>query len=147
MVAARNKLSTKYDGSVFYHVLENEETDTSAVEETHERNFRDLSKVNIDARMYVHHMLYLFSFIQPLERFLIFKNPWHLPEVDNIEEERMLEVFSPHYYYEPNVQLYSYDEMINGEHFIFNLALIEAEYKSFLDDENEAFLQSFFIHQ
>jgi hypothetical protein len=145
MVTARNKLSTKYDGSVFYHVLENE--DTTAVEETHERNFRDLTHVKIDARMYVHHMLYLFSFIQPLERFLVFVNPWHLPEVDNIEEERMLEVFSPHYYYEPNVLLYSYDEVINGEHFIFNQALIEAEYKSFLGDKNQAFFQSFFIHK
>lgn len=144
MVAARNKLSTKFDNSVFYHALGPDPA--SASEEVHERNFRDLRYVDCPANYYVHVLFDLFVCLEYPLQFLVFAHMCYLPEADNLEEERMLGVFSPDYYIEPNVLYYSFAEVVRGDHLIFDENMIHEEYAAFISNgtyEHESYFHSF----
>jgi hypothetical protein len=143
MVAARDKLTTKFSGSVFYHVLESE--DVSASEEVQDRNFRDLRQ-HISASYYVHVIFDLFSFVHHPERFVHFNNAWYMPEVDNAEEETMLGVFPPDYYIEPNLFLYDIEDILQGKHLCFNREVVRQQFENFMsENEAEKYFHSYFV--
>lgn len=150
MVAQRNKLSTRFDGSVFYHILENENA-MSASEEVHERNFRDLCYVDVRANEYVHELIgiKMNNVIHP-HRFLIFWTILYMPLVDDLHEETMLGVFSPYYYIQPDLRYYSFNDVMNGNHIHLNYDLINNEYNSMMSSvswNDEIYYRSYFTSQ
>jgi len=147
VAAARNKLSTKFGGSVFYHVLES--NDITAAEEVQDRNFRDLRYFRIPASRYVHTLLYTYCEVSHPERFLIFMNMWYMPEADNLVEEQMLGAFSPEYYLEPDLTKFTTDQIIEGVHLTFNEAYIDWRYETMLSlyADDDRFFKSYFSSQ
>lgn len=114
MVVSRAKLSTRFSGSVFYHVLETEEL--SASEEVVDRNFRDMIYPLIPATIYVHCVFDLIGRVTHPERFLINDNMWYLPEAGNMEEEIMLGVHPLEFYHPSDIELFTVQEICNGAH-------------------------------
>lgn len=117
MVSAREKLTSRFSGSVFNHVLETQ--GATAVEEVHERNFRDIRYTTVPAFWYVHCLFEVLNSVTHEThslRFLISDNMWYLPEVGNEEEERMLGIFPIHFYFQPDLRNFSMQQLYNGAH-------------------------------
>ena len=147
MVQARNKLSTKYGGSVFYHILE---TEIPASEEVTDRNFRDLRFPYINAMVYVHYVFQVYGAIYYPQRFLTFNSMLYMPEVDNEREEQMLGVYSPDFYHEPDLSYFTLSERYEGYHLIPNEEAINEAYDYFASHpsrNDDANFQSFFVNR
>lgn len=123
----REKLSNRHGSSLFHHVLNDEDSVThTGDEEVQERNFRDLEHVMVPAWMYVHLIFSVgFNFITTRfsrfateSRYVLVDHMWFMPECDNTDEVRMLGIYPPHYYCEFDIEIYTMDELVDGEHLI-----------------------------
>lgn len=134
MVASRGKLTGIFENSVFYHVLETE--GITAVEEVHDRNFRDMMFPLIAANVYVHVMFYTCVHISHPERFLVSQDIWYLPESGNQEEERMLGVYPQHFYFvSKDINQLEMHELLDGRHLLRNHVYLKWKRSPYTDEE------------
>jgi hypothetical protein len=121
VTSTRDKLSNRHGSSVFPHVLES--GGRSQQEETHERNFRDLRQRFLSASQYVHKLIEIGEDeLEEDNKFFIYEHIHHLPEAGNEEEEDLLGIHSPDFYKDVNLFDFSEEEVLNGDHLMFNQA-------------------------
>ena len=154
MAAARSKLSTKFDGSVFYHILENEDIEeehqTSPEEQVQDRNFRDLIHAFVDAAWYVHCLVnFKITFAPHPSQYLVFEHFGYMPLVDDELEETMLGVFHPDFYLTPDFEKLTRDQIYNGYHLQFDETYINKCYKEYKEKTavDEDFWNSYYVNK